>query len=104
MHRRRHGRYGYGRSGPRAWGMQARVWMNSYLKRTIFVLMTASIVSVAQNIGYPALFLLIMAESCGMPVPGQTALITGGVPASQGRLEIGVVIALAAAAAIIGDN
>jgi membrane protein DedA with SNARE-associated domain len=85
-------------------GHASAVWMNSYLKRAIFVLMTASIVSVAQNIGYPALFLLIMAESGGMPVPGETALITGGVLASQGRLEIGVVIALAAAAAIIGDN
>ncbi|HST54574.1 MAG TPA: DedA family protein [Solirubrobacteraceae bacterium] len=56
------------------------------------------------HIGYPVLFLLVMAESGGMPVPGETALVTGAVLASQGKLEIEVVIALAAAGAIIGDN
>ena len=33
--------------------------------------------------GYPLLFLLVMAESGGVPVPGETALITGAVLASQ---------------------
>src|SRR5205807_10309629 len=37
-------------------------------------------------------------------VAGETALITGGVLASQGKLQIEVVIAVAAAAAILGDN
>jgi uncharacterized membrane protein YfcA len=40
----------------------------------------------------------------GIPVPGETALVTAGIVASRGRLEIEVVIALAAAAAILGDN
>jgi membrane-associated protein len=65
--------------------------------------MLASIVDVS-HIGYPLLFLLVMAESGGVPVPGETALIAGAVLASQGRLELGVVIPLAAAAAIVGDN
>jgi membrane protein DedA with SNARE-associated domain len=43
-------------------------------------------------------------ESSGFPVPGETALITAAVLASQGHLEIGLVIATAAAAAIVGDN
>lgn len=54
--------------------------------------------------GYPLLFLIVMAESSGFPVPGETALIAAGVLASQGRLQIELVIAVAAAAAIIGDN
>ena len=54
--------------------------------------------------GYPLLFLVVMGESSGIPVPGETALITGGVLASQGKLQIEVVIAIAAAAAIVGDN
>ncbi len=54
--------------------------------------------------GYPLLFLMVMAETSGMPIPGETALITAAVLASRGKLEIGVVIALAAAAAIVGDN
>ena len=39
-----------------------------------------------------------------MPVPGETALIAGAVLASQGHLQIEFVIAIAAAAAIVGDN
>jgi membrane protein DedA with SNARE-associated domain len=66
--------------------------------------MLASLLNVAQNIGYPVLFLLVMAESGGVPVPGETALITGGVLASTGKLHIELVIALAAAGAIVGDN
>ncbi len=54
--------------------------------------------------GYPILFLLVMAESGGVPVPGETAVIVGGVLASQGKLEIALVIAVAALAAIVGDN
>jgi membrane-associated protein len=65
--------------------------------------MLASLIDVS-NIGYPLLFVLVMAESGGMPVPGETALITGSVLASQGRLQIVAVIALAATAAIVGDN
>jgi membrane protein DedA with SNARE-associated domain len=54
--------------------------------------------------GYPLLAVLVMAESGGVPLPGETALIVGGVLASQGELKIELVIATAAAAAIVGDN
>jgi membrane protein DedA with SNARE-associated domain len=54
--------------------------------------------------GYLALFLLVMAESSGVPLPGETALITAAILASQGKLQIEFVIALAALAAIVGDN
>lgn len=64
----------------------------------------ASLISVASNVGYPLLVVLIMAESGGLPVPGETALVTAGVLASRGRLQIEFVIVLAAAAAIVGDN
>jgi len=70
-------------------------------------IMLASLLDVGhlvQVAGYPLLFLLVMAESSGIPVPGETALITASVLASRGKLEIGLVIPLAAAAAIIGDN
>jgi membrane protein DedA with SNARE-associated domain len=40
----------------------------------------------------------------GIPVPGETALITMALVASQGRVPIVGVIAVAAAGAIIGDN
>jgi membrane protein DedA with SNARE-associated domain len=54
--------------------------------------------------GYPLLFLIVMSESSGLPVPGETGLIAAAVLASQGKLKIELVIALAAAAAIVGDN
>jgi membrane protein DedA with SNARE-associated domain len=54
--------------------------------------------------GYPLLGLLVMAESSGVPMPGETALIVGGVLASRGTLQIELVIVVAAAGAIVGDN
>jgi membrane protein DedA with SNARE-associated domain len=65
--------------------------------------MLASIIDVG-HVGYPLLFLLVMAESSGVPIPGETALITAAVLASQGQLKIELVIVIAAAGAIIGDN
>jgi membrane-associated protein len=54
--------------------------------------------------GYPLLLLLVMGESSGVPIPGETALITAAVLASRGKLQIEWVIALAACGAIVGDN
>jgi membrane protein DedA with SNARE-associated domain len=54
--------------------------------------------------GLPLLFVVVMLESFGLPLPGETALIAFGVLASQGNYEVEWVIAVAAAAAIIGDN
>jgi membrane-associated protein len=67
-------------------------------------LVLASFLDVAETIGYPLVFLLIAIETMGIPVPGETALITASIVASRGRLHIEIVIALAAAAAIVGDN
>jgi membrane-associated protein len=53
---------------------------------------------------YPLLFLLVMSEASGVPIPGETTLIAAAVLASQGKLEIGLVIPLAVTAAIVGDN
>ena len=54
--------------------------------------------------GLPLLFAVVMLESFGIPLPGETALSAFGVLASQGHYSIVAVIAVAAAAAIIGDN
>jgi membrane-associated protein len=57
-----------------------------------------------ETFGYPLLFAVVAAESSGVPVPGETGLITAAVLASQGKLQIALVIAIAALAAIVGDN
>jgi membrane-associated protein len=64
----------------------------------------ASIISIPSNVGYVAVFVLIAIETMGVPVPGETALIAGALAAHDGALSIEVLIVLAAAAAIIGDN
>jgi len=52
----------------------------------------------------PLLFTVVMIESFGIPLPGETALIAFGVLASQGHYSIASVIVIAAAGAIVGDN
>jgi len=54
--------------------------------------------------GLPLLFAVVMIESFGIPLPGETALIAFGVLAAQGHYSIASVIAIAAAGAIVGDN
>lgn len=69
--------------------------------------MLAALINVThlvETFGYPLLFVIVMAESSGVPIPGETALIAAGVLASGGKLEIQFVIAIAALAAIVGDN
>jgi membrane protein DedA with SNARE-associated domain len=60
--------------------------------------------SMVHHYGLFILFLLIAAESSGVPLPGETALVTAAVLASRGDLDITAVIVVAAVAAIVGDN
>lgn len=60
-------------------------------------------VSIPLQLGYGALFGLVFAESAGVPVPGETALIAAAVLAGTGHLALWLVIAVAASAAITGD-
>jgi len=64
---------------------------------------TAAIISLTSSLGYllPA---IIGLESMGIPSPGETALVLAAVLASQGKLEIWLVIVIGVASAIIGDN
>src|SRR5439155_10840512 len=66
--------------------------------------MLAALINVPSGIGYPLLFAFVGAESAGAFVPGETALIVAAVLAAQGRLSLPLVIAVAAGAAILGDN
>jgi membrane protein DedA with SNARE-associated domain len=62
------------------------------------------VTGLVHHYGLLALFLLVMLESSGVPLPGETALITAGIFASRGDLVIEEVILVAAAGAIVGDN
>jgi membrane protein DedA with SNARE-associated domain len=63
-----------------------------------------TLINVPAGIGYPLLFGFVAAESAGGLVPGETSLILAAALAAQGQLSLPIVIAVAAAAAIVGDN
>jgi membrane protein DedA with SNARE-associated domain len=67
------------------------------------MLLLGAIISVGSGLGY-ALPAIIGLESMGIPSPGETALILAAVLASQGKLNIWLVILIATASAIVGDN
>ncbi len=70
-----------------------------------FFLSTHTIDGWLSSYGYVVVFVLVMVESLGIPVPGETALIGAALYAgSTHRLEIWWVIVLAAVGAIVGDN
>jgi membrane protein DedA with SNARE-associated domain len=54
--------------------------------------------------GYFAIFVIVAMESAGIPMPGETVLVTAAILAGEGTLRIYGVIGAAAAGAIIGDN
>jgi len=55
--------------------------------------------------GYGAVFLIVMLESAGLPLPGEAALLlAAGYAGATGELQLPLVIGAAAAGAIIGDN
>src|SRR5712691_10138099 len=56
-----------------------------------------------ETYGYAAIFVLVALESLGIPLPGETALLTAAAFAANGRLAIVGVILAAAAGAIAGD-
>src|SRR3989454_8554930 len=66
--------------------------------------MQGTISGLVASYGYVVLFLLVGLESLGIPLPGETALVTAAALAALGHLSISAVIATAVAAAIIGDN
>jgi membrane protein DedA with SNARE-associated domain len=55
--------------------------------------------------GYAAIFLVVMLESAGIPMPGETILISAAALAgTKHAMDIRGVIAAAAGGAIVGDN
>ena len=65
----------------------------------------ATLTHILSAYGYVAVFVVIMGESAGVPLPGETILVGAAVFASTGRgLDIGLVVLTAACAAILGDN
>ncbi len=63
----------------------------------------AAIISVSSKLGY-VLPAIIGLESMGIPSPGETALVAAAILASQGKLQIWLVLVIGIGSAILGDN
>jgi membrane protein DedA with SNARE-associated domain len=67
------------------------------------MILLGAIISVSGSLGY-ALPALVGVEALGIPIPGETGLILAAGLAAAGKLQIWLVIVIAVAAAIVGDN
>ena len=80
-----------------------RAWTN--LRPVVLDFLTSTVADLIQAYGLWIVFLFIAIESAGIPMPGETALVTAALYAgTTNRLSIFAVIATAAAAAIVGDT
>jgi len=62
------------------------------------------IVDLFARYGYAVVFVGVLLENAGLPVPGETVLLAGAALSHFGRLSLPWVILAATGAAIIGDN
>jgi membrane protein DedA with SNARE-associated domain len=73
--------------------------------RRVLNFLARNLDSLLATYGYLAVFVFVGVESIGIPIPGETMLVTAAVYAgTTHRLSIVWVIVAAAAGAIIGDN
>ena len=54
--------------------------------------------------GYGVVFVAMLLESAGLPLPGETVTLLGGYAAGSGHLNVAGVIAAASGGAIVGDS
>ena len=60
--------------------------------------------TLAREYGYGAVFLGMLLENMGIPIPGETITIVGGFLAGSGELNYWWVLASAIGGAVLGDN
>ena len=66
--------------------------------------MPAWIVDLFARYGYAVVFVGVLLENAGLPVPGETVLLAGAALSRSGALFLPWVVATAIAGAIFGDN
>lgn len=63
-----------------------------------------NILSLIAQYGYLIILFGVMAESAGVPIPGETLLIASGILVQRGSLDLGDVILFGILGAVIGDQ
>ncbi|MFE2724151.1 DedA family protein [Kitasatospora sp. NPDC059327] len=64
----------------------------------------AGLAPLLDQYGYPAVALFVLLDNCGVPAPGQTILVLAAVYAGTGHLGFAGVVAIAFAAAVLGNS
>ena len=80
--------------------MHSQCWVTSDSSE---ISVHSSVTRLVESYGYAVVFLFVAIESLGIPLPGETVLVTAAALAALGHLSIWWVIAVAAAGGIIGD-
>jgi membrane protein DedA with SNARE-associated domain len=62
------------------------------------------VLSLIEHYGYLVVFFGVMLESTGVPLPGETILLTSGFLAQRGRLDLGDAIVFGTLGAVVGDQ
>lgn len=65
--------------------------------------MTTTLGNLVTTYGLAALFLLMVAESCGFPFPSEVIMPTGGLLAATGHMNLAAAIVAGAAANLVGS-
>jgi membrane protein DedA with SNARE-associated domain len=63
-----------------------------------------SILHLVSRYGYLIVLFGVMAESTGVPLPGETILLAAGILAQRGNLDVGDVIFFGILGAVVGDQ
>ena len=63
-----------------------------------------SILSLISHYGYLVILFEVMAESTGVPLPGETILLASGLLVHQGHLDLGDPIVFGILGAVVGDQ
>src|SRR5215218_280079 len=63
-----------------------------------------SILHLISRYGYLIVFFGVLAESTGVPLPGETILISAGILVQRGKLDLGDAIIFGILGAIVGDQ
>jgi membrane protein DedA with SNARE-associated domain len=63
-----------------------------------------SVAPYLSDYGYAAVALFVLLENVGVPLPGEAILVTGAIFTVSGRLDLSVLVLVAVAAAVVGDN
>jgi membrane protein DedA with SNARE-associated domain len=68
-----------------------------------FAAHAAAVMPLLERYGYAGIFVTVLVEGFGIPAPGQTLLVLGGLVAAQGELDIVAVVAVAWSATVVGN-